>query len=416
MTTSSAPTKRIEIKAQKRLRTLMRDYFLDLDAAAHDPDRRVAWCTSVGPCEILTAFGFNVYFPENHGALLGARKVSHTLIPHAVSIGYCAETCSYMNSDIGAALEDRSPLKEIYGIEGPPNPDLLAYSTNQCREVQDWFSFFARRHDATILGVCPPGFLGEITPAHVKYVRSQLKRIIEQIESQFGLKLDDGKLEEQVAKSSQASTLWREILQTARARPAPMTFWDGLVHMAPVILMRGSEIAIDYYRQLLAEMEERLINDVAAVPNERYRLYWEGMPVWPRMRELSEKFFDLRASIVASTYCNSWAFERYDGGDPLEWMARISIEVFINRAEHAKEAFLNTIFDEFSIDGAIFHNARTCPNNTNSRFGMAQRLRDERKIPILVLDGDLSDVRFFSTAQSMTNIEAFIEQLEGSRG
>ncbi|MDO8629434.1 MAG: 2-hydroxyacyl-CoA dehydratase family protein, partial [Phycisphaerales bacterium] len=69
-------------------------------------------------------------------------------------------------------------------------------------------------------------------------------------------------------------------------------------------------------------------------------------------------------------------------------------------------------FDRFDIDGAIFHNARTCPNNTNSRFGMPQRIREEYRVPVLVVDGDLSDIRFFSTAQTMTNIEAFIEQLE----
>lgn len=65
------------------------------------------------------------------------------------------------------------------------------------------------------------------------------------------------------------------------------------------------------------------------------------------------------------------------------------------------------------MDGAIFHNARTCPNNTNSRYGMPERLRERLDLPVLVLDGDLSDLRFFSTAQSMTNIEAFIEQMEG---
>ena len=70
------------------------------------------------------------------------------------------------------------------------------------------------------------------------------------------------------------------------------------------------------------------------------------------------------------------------------------------------------MFDRFDIDGAIFHNARTCPNNTNSRFGMPQRIREEYRVPVLVVDGDLSDIRFFSTAQTMTNIEAFIEQLE----
>ncbi len=93
-------------------------------------------------------------------------------------------------------------------------------------------------------------------------------------------------------------------------------------------------------------------------------------------------------------------------------MARTSTELFINRDEATKEAFLGEMFDRFAIDGAIFHNARTCPNNTNSRFGMPQRIRARFGLPVLVIDGDLSDVRFFSTAQTMTNIEAFIEQLE----
>ncbi len=408
----SKAAKRVEIKAQKRLKSLVRDYFLNLDAAADDSDRKVAWCTSVGPCELLVAFGFEVYFPENHGALLGARKVSHEYIPRAVGEGYCAESCSYMTSDIGSSLAGYSPLTEAFGIAGPPKPDVLAYSTNQCREVQDWWSYFGRKHDAPVVGVCPPAHLGAITPDHVKFVRGELVRIIERIESHFGMKLDHAKLEEAVALSSKASSLWRDVLDTARARPSPMTFSDGLIHMSPVILMRGSQIAIDYYEDLLAELKQRRDDGVAAVPDERFRLYWDGMPVWPKLRELSDKFFDLRAVIAASTYCNSWAFDEYDGGDPLDWMAKTSIEIFINRDEGFKQSFLTEMFERFDIDGAVFHNARTCPNNTNSRFGMPQRLRETLDKPVVVFDGDLSDVRFFSTAQTMTNIEAFIEQLE----
>jgi benzoyl-CoA reductase/2-hydroxyglutaryl-CoA dehydratase subunit BcrC/BadD/HgdB len=182
--------------------------------------------------------------------------------------------------------------------------------------------------------------------------------------------------------------------------------------MAPVIIMRGSQQAVSYYEELLTEMQNRVRDGVAAVADERFRLYWEGMPVWPKIRELSEKFLSLHAVIAASTYCNSWAFEEYDGGDPLWWMAKTATEIFINRDEQTKEMFLSDTFRRFGIDGAIFHNARTCPNNTNSRFGMAQRLRERQGMPVLVIDGDLSDVRFFSTAQTMTNIEAFIEQLE----
>lgn len=404
--------KRVEIKAQRRLRDLMRDYFLDLDAAAADSDRRVAWCSSVGPCEILTALGFETYFPENHGALLGARKVSHKFIPRAVGEGYCAESCSYMTSDIGSELAGYTPLQELFGVSGRPRPDLLAYSTNQCREVQDWWHFFGRRHEAPVLGIFPPTHLGQVTDEQVAFVRGELVRFVEQIEAEFDVEMDFGRLEQAVTLSSRASILWRQVLDTARTRPSPLTFWDGLIHMAPVILMRGTQAAVDYYEDLLAEMQERTRNEIGAVPNERFRLYWEGMPVWPKIRELSEKCFDLGAVIAASTYCNSWAFEEYDGGDPLTWMAKTSIEIFINRDEAFKEQFLIGMFEQFDIDGAIFHNARTCPNNTNSRFGMAQRLRDRCGKPILVIDGDLSDERFFSTAQTMTNIEAFIEQLE----
>ncbi|MFQ5489360.1 MAG: 2-hydroxyacyl-CoA dehydratase subunit D [Phycisphaerae bacterium] len=403
--------KRVEIRSQKRLKELMRDYFLDLDSAARDPSRRVAWCSSVGPCEILTALGYAVYFPENHGALMGAKKASHRYIPHAVSAGYCGESCSYMTSDIGSALAGYSPLKDAFGIDGPPVPDLLVYSTNQCREVQDWWSFFGRRHDAPVTGICPPTHLGKVTPAQVTFVRGQLERLVRQIEAMLVQSLKMDRLEEVVSLSSRASSLWGEVLNTARHRPAPMTFWDGLIHMAPVILLRGSQRAIDYYDALLAEMRQRVDDGIGAVSGERYRLYWEGMPVWPRVRELSEKFFDLSAVVAASTYCNSWAFQEYTGGDPLEWMARTSIEIFINRDEAFKQAFLVEMFERFGIDGAIFHNARTCPNNTNSRFGMAQRLREQCDMPVLVIDGDLSDQRFFSTAQTMTNIEAFIEQL-----
>ncbi len=404
--------KRVEIKVQKRLRSLLREYFLNLDAAATDPARKVAWCTSVGPCEILTAMGFDVHFPENHGALLGARKVSHKYIPRAVGAGYCAESCSYMTSDIGSSLAGYSPLTEAYGIAGPPKPDLLVYNTNQCREVQDWWSFFGRRHDAPVLGVCPPGFLGEVTKEHVGFVRWQLVNLLEKIETRFRIKLDMDRLKEVVSLSSRASVLWRQVLDTARTHPAPITFFDGLFHMAPVIVMRGTQEAVDYYEELLAEMQGRVRDRLGAIPDERFRLYWEGMPIWPKVRELSEKFFDLRTVVAASTYCNSWAFEPYDGDDPLEWMARTSTDIFINRDENTKQAFLVDMFERFDIDGAVFHNARTCPNNTNSRFGMAHRLREERDMPVLVVDGDLSDIRFFSTAQTMTNIEAFIEQLE----
>jgi benzoyl-CoA reductase/2-hydroxyglutaryl-CoA dehydratase subunit BcrC/BadD/HgdB len=43
---------------------------------------------------------------------------------------------------------------------------------------------------------------------------------------------------------------------------------------------------------------------------------------------------------------------------------------------------------------------------------MSQRLSKKLGIPHLVINGDLNDLRCFSEEQTVTNIEAFVEQIE----
>jgi len=60
---------------------------------------------------------------------------------------------------------------------------------------------------------------------------------------------------------------------------------------------------IDYYKLLLAELEERIANKEAAVEDERFRIYWDGMPVWGRLSVHAKLFSELRTNVLASTYC-----------------------------------------------------------------------------------------------------------------
>ena len=54
---------------------------------------------------------------------------------------------------------------------------------------------------------------------------------------------------------------------------------------------------------------------------------------------------------------------------------------------------------------------QTCPNNSNNRYGLPERLEEKTGIPYIVVSGDLNDLRCYSEEQTMTNMEAFIEQL-----
>ena len=56
---------------------------------------------------------------------------------------------------------------------------------------------------------------------------------------------------------------------------------------------------------------------------------------------------------------------------------------------------------------------KTCPSNTNCRHGMPPRLAERLGVPSITIAGDLNDLRCYSEEQATTNIEAFVEQLEG---
>ena len=58
--------------------------------------------------------------------------------------------------------------------------------------------------------------------------------------------------------------------------------------MGPAVVARGTQEAVDYYRVLLAELEQRVKDGVAAIEGEKHRLYWEGMPIWGKLRPLSD--------------------------------------------------------------------------------------------------------------------------------
>lgn len=401
------------IKAAGIMKKLMADHFYELDKAMKAKSYKIAWCTSVGPAELLRAMGFLVYFPENHGAMLGATRMATDFIPVANSIGYSPEICSYLTSDVGAYLKKQTPLSKAYpGIESVPKPDILVFNTNQCRDVQDWLMFYGREFKVPVIGIQTHRGVGEVTQAHIKSVADQMKALIPTLENISGRKYDDNEMKRVLALSKECSVLWKKVLETASVIPSSLNFFDGTIHMGPAVVMRGTQEAVDYYKILLAELEERIKNKEAAVEGEKYRIYWDGMPIWGKLRPMAELFSNLKACVVASTYCNSWIFDAFEPSDPFNSMARAYMELFIVRSDEVKEKYIEEMIKKFKVNGIIFHEAKTCPNNTNSRYGMPQRLHKRLGIPSIVISGDLNDLRCYSEEQTRTAIEAFIEQLQ----
>lgn len=411
MPTSSEP-----LKTAPLLKGLLQKYYQDVQAAADDPDRKIAYCSGTGPAEIVRAMGLTPYFPENQAALIGAGRQSGDYISRALQEGFSQFASSAMASDIGAMLAGDSPLVTVYGIDGPPDPDVVVYSTNFGHERIRWFEYYGRRFSVPTFGLHPPSVLGDINEIEIGVAHRQLERLIEDMEKTSGCRLDHDRLAEIVSLTGRATKLWGEILNLCRNEPAPLTYFDTLIHLAPIIVMRGTVEAVEYYTLLKAEVEERIANGIAAVPGERFRFYWEGPPIWPALRPISDLFQKNRVAVVASTYCNISAMTGLDPENPVESLAKAYTSIFPNRSDAWKDEFLMKAFKDFAVDGVIYHEGRTAPEQSNVRYGLEVRLRRAAAIHALVIEADTHDLRLFSMDQIMRKLRDFIEIHELNAG
>ena len=101
-------------------------------------------------------------------------------------------------------------------------------------------------------------------------------------------------MREVIDLSRQTTMLWKAVLEAAATVPSPITFFDGTIQMGPAVVLRGLQEAIDYYKLLVAELQDRVAKGMAAVEGERLRIYWEGMPIWGKLSPLSGLFLDAR--------------------------------------------------------------------------------------------------------------------------
>ena len=214
---------RNKLKSAGLVSKFMADYYYELNAASENGNPKIAWCTSVGPAEILRAMGYLVYFPETHSATLGATRMATDLIPEANALGYSPDICSYLTADIGAFLKGVTPLAKIYeGIAGIPKPDVLVFNTNQCRDVQDWFSWYGEKFNAPVLGIYTHRNVGDVSEALVGSIAKQFQELAGSLEKISGEPLDLDNLKQVIARSRRCSELWKKVLQTAANRPSPL--------------------------------------------------------------------------------------------------------------------------------------------------------------------------------------------------
>jgi len=387
-----------------RLKEIMADYYAQ-GAQAKERGIPVVWVTAVFPVEIIYAAGLFPYYPENFGALAGARKVAEKLSVAAEAQGYYADLCGYARCGLGDAYAKEHPAGEIL------RPDLAFSCNTQCGTLQKWFEEAGRFYQVPYFLLDAPFLEGAATTLSKRYFVEQMEEMIDFIEVYTGRQFDFDRLKEVLALASEACRLWNEILDTAILTPAPFGFFDACFHMAPIVTLRGTPAAVAYYRELKKELEERIEKKIYAVPGERFKVYWDHIPVWPRLRWFSELFAENRALVAVSQYTHSWA-HRFDLERPLESMAETYTEQFVNRGFDYRVKLKIDMMKKYKVDGFVLFSNRSCKPTSIGVYDKRRIITEQTGLPGIVFEADMADQRYFAEEQIREKFKLFFEQLQ----
>ncbi len=394
-------------RAKELLKRLTKDYYGGA-AKAHEENRFVAYTTAVSPVELFVAHDVIPIYPENHAVMCITKRMTTRLSTAIEKKGYTSHLCAYARSDLGYRELNESPMG------GLPTPDFLLACNAQCFTLTKWFQVLSRRYGAPLFVFDTPQYIRNEKARQniLHYVESQIYELIEALENLTGKKFDYDRLREVLAYSRDACRLYREFLDLAAHKPSPINIFDALIHMAIIVYLRGTPQAVDYYEVLLEEIKkERVTKGIGAIPNERFRLYWENLPVWFKFREHADLLASYGAVILTSLYVHAWSWE-FDVSDPVRTLAENYTAVFSNVELEERAEMALDLFQRYDLNGNIMFLNRSCKAVTFGEHELREILTEKTGVPALVFESDMGDPRFYSEVQVKTRLEAYFETLE----
>jgi len=411
--------------SQLRQKRMIAEHYARLARAPETGEKCVYTFVPGNLTELVRSFDLLPVLPEINALQSGMRGKSREYIATAEKLGHSEDVCTYVKCDLGM-------LKS--GNIGPtgeklPPPDLLLLSYTGCFTFMKWFEILREEYD------CPVAMLhvpyqgeGRITDEMRRYVVGQLEReIIPALERVSGRSYDEGKLIEMLTRSAAAEDDLVPVLQSAKHRPSPIdAYFGGVYYLGPIFsAFRGTQDAVDYYRALRGEVEQRMregrgpVTPDGELGQERFRVVVEGPPNWTSFREFWKMFADEGAVVVASTYTKvggvyDFGF-RHDPSRPLDTLAEYCMGCYTNLNLPDRVNMLCRYLDEYAADGLLVNSIKSCNSFSAGQLMMLREIERRTGKPAGFIESDLVDPRYFSAANIKNRLESYFQMIEQKR-
>jgi benzoyl-CoA reductase subunit B len=401
---------------------LFRDWFQDLTEKAEKGETAAYVFVMGSIAEILRVFDLPMVFPEIHSLQTAVRHVADDYINVAEDYGYSPDICGYVKADFAMQMQNgKHPMGQI------PKPGI-AVLTNACNTYLKWGEIWERIYDIPMVSIDVPATReagtrtwpgDEQFEREKRYVKTQLKELIELCEKMTGKKFDIDKLREILGHVNTMSTGWKRVMELNQSRPSLFNaLTDGTVYLGMSNVFRGTPEGAEFFTRLVEEMEYMSANGIGTLTDEKYRLSFIGVPCYPIFRRFNEMFTEWGGAFVMSTYL--WFASggtnlgvQYDLDNPMDSLAEgvlISVRDAMDSMFHPELTVLDKTND-YNIDGVVYHPIKSCRTTSAGMADNRRALMENSNLPSLFIESDMMDSRVVGEAQMKNRIDAFFEGL-----
>lgn len=402
------------LEGQKRLGKLIQAHYSGALEIEKNKSQPIAWVSSGVPSEILWAMDFCVQFPEAYAATCGARHVAHTHCEITEAHGYEHHLCTYCRNSLGASI---AQMEGNEAFEPLARPDFLLVANSSCILITKWWEHLSQLWNIPLFNIDCPLVISAIDERLlVDHIKRQCLDLIAFLENFTGKKFDYDRLQEIVANGKRSSENYMAMLEANKHDPVPATFFDIMGHNFPNLALRYMPEVADHYRLMKEELDQRIADKIVPMTNIKHRIYWDGIPYWFAIRELSEKLESLGLCLVTSGYFDLFSFDRLDQARPLDSVAENMALVILNHNASYKAAITEKIFRDYNLEAGIFAYAQSCkPFSITMRY-IAEHVQKKLDVPVTIIEGDLVDETFYDGERNNMKLQALAETLAARKG
>ena len=411
----------------------------------------IVWSCALVPEDVYYAMDVMPFFPEQFSALFSVRRLGGSRDPSvptyatkfcqtAEAEGYRDYICGYARTVLGYVIECLKGTHDWTDVPlgGPPLPDCMVTSSLACDVRMKWFEALAHMLKVPLYVLDIPELADDLAQARIDrrhrvylyrhevergdepdfvvsapkdydldYAKASYEGFIEFLEQVSRNKYDPDKLNEHLEWSYKCNQLNLEINELRKAVPAVMPATDGFAFAYPRLYSMCHERAYNLFKTARDEIREMVKEGRSAIPDEKFRLIWDGIPTWFNMGILN--YFEKYGGVFV--WEGTYNVRQVPPRCPDDPIRELALRHLGSMGTGGQISALIHDVNEYNIDGVVFSYLITCRPMVLARAETARYLEREMQIPVVRLESDLVDERIFAQSQAFTRLDAFAEQL-----